>query len=323
MIAAQLNHLGDGRRRRAAQPTSAGRSCCSRACACTSGDEVSHWLEANVAPVLRRSSRGGSAWSELSEYELENGQLVFCKSSPRERDVATFAAEAAGLRALAKSGTLRVPRVLHTGSSGGGAFLLLERLSLEASVNQAELGRCLARLHASPTGGKFGFEMDNTIGGTPQLNGWSDAGGTAAWVSFFAEKRLDPQLALTRDDAAQRLGSLVIARMPSLFVGLDITPSLLHGDLWSGNFSSADGQPCVLDPACYYGHAEAEFGMSWCAGFTTDFWTAYHSLLPRQPGWEARTKLYRLYHFLNHYNLFGDSYRPQCMSLLQELARNE
>ncbi len=87
------------------------------------------------------------------------------------------------------------------------------------------------------------------------------------------------------------------------------------------NICSVDGAPCVLDPACYYGHAEAEFGMSWCAGFTPAFWQAYHGTMPRQPGFDARAKLYRLYHYLNHYNLFGDGYRGQCVEIMQELTK--
>lgn len=104
--------------------------------------------------------------------------------------------------------------------------------------------------------GRFGFAVDNTIGGTPQRNGWSDGVGTSAWVAFFRQRRLEPQLALTRDAALQALGKRLCARLPELFADLDeadVRPSILHGDLWSGNVGAAGGAPCVFDPAAYYG----------------------------------------------------------------------
>ncbi len=65
---------------------------------------------------------------------------------------------------------------------------------------------------------------------------------------------------------------------------LQVRPCVLHGDLWSGNMSSVDGQPSIFDPAVYYGHSEAEFGMSWCASFSQDFYAGYHEIIPKQPG---------------------------------------
>ena len=95
---------------------------------------------------------------------------------------------------------------------------------------------------------------------------------------------------------------------------------MLHGDLWSGNVAAVGGEPCIFDPASYYGHHEAEFGMSWCAGFSGDFWDAYHALIPKAPGFEERQQLYLLYHYLNHYNLFGSGYYGQCESILRRLG---
>jgi len=254
-----------------------------------------------------------------------------------------YAAEASGLRALASTRTLRVPQVLHTAANenSSGAYLLLEHLQLAPALDQAALGTLLARLHATPapTGGRFGFECDNTIGGTPQLNGWSSEGGTAGWVEFYANRRLRPQLARTRDSLAMRLGERLIERLSAFFDGVpELQPSLIHGDFWTGNVGAANGQPCVYDPACSYSHSEMEFGMSWCINLSPAFWHAYHAVLPRQPGWEQRQKLYkcalrrwrhlsqltrcdRLYHYLNHWSLFGGGYEQQAMALLHELAR--
>ena len=65
---------------------------------------------------------------------------------------------------------------------------------------------------------------------------------------------------------------------------MQVKPSVLHGDLWSGNISGVDGDPSIFDPAVYYGHSEADFGMSWCAGFSSAFYDAYHRVLPKAPG---------------------------------------
>lgn len=240
-----------------------------------------------------------------------------------------FAGEAAGLRALSATRTLRVPAVLHAGPVSGGACIAMEYLDLQSRVDQARLGALLAQMHSSQppsnsraAAGHFGFDCDNTIGGTPQRNTWSESTGVMGWVQFFRDNRLVPQVRLTRDPVIQKYADKLIARLESLYEDLDdIAPALLHGDLWSGNIHSVDGTPCILDPACYYGHAEAEWGMSWCAGFTHDMFDAYHAVLPRAPLFGKRAQLYRLYHYLNHLNLFGDGYRGNCISLLESLTR--
>ena len=214
----------------------------------------------------------------------------------------------------------------------------MDHFELQPLFDQAELGRSLAKLHSHPAGDRFGFEVDNTIGGTPQQNGW-----LSDWVEFFVKRRLQPQLKRTQDAEAQRLGELVIARIPSLFAGLHVKPSLLHGDLWSGNIGghwphaasntaasgngapvarASVGSPVLIDPACYYGHSEAEFGMAWCATFSPAFWEAYHAIIPRQPGEEERRRLYTLYHVINHWNLFGGGYREKAFGLLHSLAKS-
>lgn len=158
--------------------------------------------------------------------------------------------------------------------------------------------------------------MDNTIGGTPQPNGW-----LSDWVEFFRERRLRHQLELAGDEKLMQLGNKLMDNLECFFEGVIVRPSVLHGDLWSGNIASVEGLPSIFDPAVYYGHHEAEFGMSWCAGLSGSFWKAYHDVIPRAPGFEERKKIYMLYHYLNHYNLFGFGYYGECESLLNQLTR--
>ncbi len=220
--------------------------------------------ELGAGRVVREAARGGSAWSSAWTLSTDSGGEFFAKTARGPDAAAVFAAEAAGLRALDAPGALRVPRVLHAGALPGGApggCIVMERLNLGGRVDQAALGARLAALHLAPpadaraAAGAFGFEVDNAIGGTPQLNGWSDD-----WVEFFRERRLRHQLRLARDARLDALAAPVLAGMGALFEGVEVRPATLHGDLWSGNYAACGGEPTVVDPAAYYGHAEAEFG---------------------------------------------------------------
>lgn len=122
------------------------------------------------------------------------------------------------------------------------------------------------------------------------------------------------------------VGTLLAAAHPGLqklFVGVrgPIRPSTLHGDLWSGNIASAEGAPVIFDPAAYYGHHEAEWGMSWCASLGPPFWEGYRELIPEDDGFDDRALLYELYHKLNHFNLFGGWYGADALGLMRQLAR--
>ena len=198
----------------------------------------------------------------------------------------------------------------------------MEYLDIKRGYEAARLGRELARMHlAEPSdsnarAGMFGFAVDNTIGGTPQPNGWSDN-----WINFFRERRLRHQLKLTGDAQLMQLGVKLCDNLEYFFDGIQVRPSIIHGDLWSGNIGSVDGQPCIFDPATYYGHHEAEFGMSWCSGFSDAFYKAYHELIPKAQGWNDRHEIYTLYHYLNHYNLFGYGYYQQCIETLRRILK--
>ena len=112
-----------------------------------------------------------------------------------------------------------------------------------------------------------------------------------------------------------------MASLPRLFEGYEPAPSLLHGDLWSGNWGVADGVPVIFDPAVYYGDRESDIAMTMLfGGFGRAFYETYQSSWPMAAGSDKRLKLYKLYHVINHLNLFGSGYRGQALSLLRELA---
>ena len=230
-----------------------------------------------------------------------------------------FEAESVGLAALAATHTVRVPQPVACGVSGEHAFLVLEFLDLNGNGNARLLGKQLAALHRTQAP-QFGFSQDNTIGETPQRNGWS-----SDWIAFWREQRLSFQLDLAARNGyggeLQKQGQKLLERLPELFDGYSPVPSLLHGDLWGGNHAfSPDGMPVLFDPAPYYGDREADLAMTELfGGFDAEFYAAYRAAWPLDAGYDARKTLYNLYHILNHANLFGGGYARQAQGMMQQL----
>jgi fructosamine-3-kinase len=221
-----------------------------------------------------------------------------------------FAAEADGLVALRRGG-LRAPEPLAAGSAGGQAYLLLEYLELRSKGDFAALGTMLARAHRQP-GPRFGWARDNYIGSTPQKNAWCDD-----WAEFWQERRLRPQIEL----ASKNGFDLKLPDSKVLLENHKPQPSLLHGDLWSGNAGFTNDGPVVFDPAVYYGDREADLAMTELfGGFPREFYRAYNETFPLDAGYEKRKHLYNLYHLLNHLNLFGGGYLGQVRSCLRLLG---
>jgi fructosamine-3-kinase len=232
-----------------------------------------------------------------------------------------FEAEAAGLEELRHAQSVRVPRVLSIGTNAGKAWLALEWIQggVPSRATDAVLGEQLARQHRlrQPA---FGWNRNNTIGSTPQLNDWDDN-----WVTFFRDRRLRYQLNLARDNGyggrLQHRGEILLDRVSDYFSTYQPSPSLLHGDLWGGNrVADERGDPVIFDPAVYYGDREADLAMTRLfGGFGPAFYSAYQSAWAPATGAAVRTDLYNLYHVLNHLHLFGGGYLAQALSLIDNL----
>jgi protein-ribulosamine 3-kinase len=269
--------------------------------------------------VHRRTRLGGGSINETERVDTDAGTFVL-KSHQRPPD-GFFRAEADGLAALAGSGTpLVIPRVIAW-HDANPACLVIEYLhsTSRAPDFDGRLGRGLAALHRSRHA-RFGFAHDNFCGTTPQRNPWTDH-----WVEFYATARLDAQVRLARDggqlDAsdAQVLDRL-IGHLGRWIEEPADGPSLIHGDLWSGNLHvGADGGPALFDPAVSYAHREAELGMmTLFGGFSERVFATYHEAYPLDAGWRERNGLYQLYHLLNHLNLFGGGYYGQVMQVIRQ-----
>jgi fructosamine-3-kinase len=190
-------------------------------------------------------------------------------------------------------------------------------------------GRSFARLH-DHRGKAFGFAHDNFIGSTPQCNeplsgAWDDIEyeDDSIWPEFFLQRRLRFQVRLAaKKGFGQELEQLLDraeTRIADLLGSATEPPSILHGDLWGGNFIVDDrGEACLIDPAVYYGHREADLAMTRLfGGFEPAFYRAYDEQLPLAPGHEDRLPIYQLYHILNHLNLFGGGYYAQSERILR------
>jgi fructosamine-3-kinase len=236
--------------------------------------------------------------------------------------LAMFEAEAEGLAELKKAGAIRVPEVYDVGTDAAGAYIEMECFKLERGGERdaATLGEQVAVLHRH-TGDRHGWHRDNTIGQTPQHNP-----ETRDWVAFFRTHRLQFQLDLAARNGysgeLQDLGNRLAERLADLFEGYDPVPSLLHGDLWSGNWGVADGVPVIFDPAVYFGDRETDIAMTRLfGGFGGAFYREYERAWPLAAGSAERLELYKLYHILNHLNLFGSGYLNQALAILRRLAR--
>lgn len=263
------------------------------------------------------SGASGGCINSASVVQASDGRRYFIKRNQAQR-LAMFEAEAAGLREILSAGALRAPRPVASGVSGGEAWLALEYLELGGRGSAADLGRRLAQMHRH-TAPQYGWTRDNTIGSTPQIN-------TPAtdWIAFYRERRLRYQYRLAAENGAPRrlidLGERLMESLAGLFDGYRPLPSLLHGDLWGGNYGYCRGEPVVYDPAVYYGDREADLAMTELfGGFPAEFYAAYREAWPLDAGYGVRRELYNLYHVLNHYNLFGGGYLAQAQRMTERL----
>jgi fructosamine-3-kinase len=255
-------------------------------------------------------------------WRVEDDDHRFFVKTGEHASGAMFAAEAQGLRALSEAAVLRAPTFVAQGKTDGGAFLILEFVDMEALDRSGGtlLGAALAELHRI-RGPGFGWTEDNFIGATVQRNT-----PHADWPHFFGECRLRPQLALARqkgmDPKLVAKGLGIADCLGGLFIDYHPLPSLLHGDLWSGNAAQdSNGKPLIFDPACYWGDRETDIAMAELfGGFPESFHVAYRSAWPLDRGYETRKPMYNLYHLLNHFNLFGGAYLGQVERMIERLV---
>ena len=223
---------------------------------------------------------------------------------------------------MEQTNTIKVPEVYQVGIAEGMSYLLMEAISPGPKTpgSMTRLGEALALMHKS-SADQFGFDSDNYIGSLPQSNSWH-----TDWADFYVNERLIPQMSLA--EKHHLLSSREIPSKASMIetcYGLtqNISPSLLHGDLWGGNYMiTSEDQPVLIDPAVYYGHNEVDIAMTRLfGGFSSEFYRTYETHYPISEGYDKRMDLYQLYYLLVHLNLFGRSYYGSVSRLMKGLFR--
>lgn len=275
-----------------------------------------HTIAGNQVEIRSMSPVSGGDINHSYCITLNSGDKLFMKAN-ESADPSFFQAEDTGLNAIASTKTLHVPEVLargHEQSDKEYEFLLMPYLeSKKPSITYWQtLGQQLTQMHKADTShfvkkGRYGFLENNFIGQNIQTNAAHDD-----WISFFRDCRLIPQarMAETYFDHTSRQQFLHLLDHLDEYLVEPEVPSLLHGDLWSGNvMPGTDGSAWLIDPAVYVGDAEADLAMTELfGGFPAEFYRAYEEVSPLQDGYHDRRDLYNLYHLLNHTNLFGWSY---------------
>ena len=216
-----------------------------------------------------------------------------------------FEAEAKGLELLALSQSFRIPEVHHWGTLDAYSYLLMEYIpsgdrSPDFWQNFAEN---LVKLHRT-SDDHFGLEYSNYIGSLPQRNqAFDDAS------EFYISERLEPQLKMASDHGYSFPGLEKALKNIAEVIPKE-SPTLVHGDLWSGNYLvSSSGEPVLIDPAVAYAPREMDLGMMLLfGGFSSEVFERYNEIFPMAPGWEERVPLWQLYYLLVHLNLFGSGY---------------
>ncbi|MCC5636475.1 fructosamine kinase family protein [Nostoc sp. CHAB 5844] len=267
----------------------------------------------------RRSVSGGCI---NQGYAVSNSEITYFVKLNQASQVAMFEAEMLGLKQMLATNSIRVPKPICWGTSGDSSYIVLEWLEMSGgdSKSWAEMGRKLAAMHKAKATSQrgFGWDMNNTIGSTSQINTW-----TADWVEFYGKHRLGYQFQLAR----RRGGNFpkqdeLLAAIPELLAH-EVQPSLVHGDLWGGNAGcTVLGEPVIFDPATYYGDREVDIAMTELfGGFPAAFYKGYNEVFPLDTGYEKRKILYNLYHILNHFNLFGGGYGSQANRMIEQILR--
>ena len=253
---------------------------------------------------------------ETSSFKIltSTGLNIFAKYQDIENN--NLINQASELILLSES--ISTPKVLGFSKN----CLLLEWVETNRqNMHQAEIGKALANLHKR-TNKWFGFDYDNTIGEMPQYNAINQS--VTSWSFFFWEYRLMFQIQyalknklISHKEYKKLL--LIKSKLENL-LSSSIKPSLLHGDLWSGNVISGTNGPVFIDTSCYYGHSEADLALTYMfGGFSNDFYRSYEVYSPLESGSEQRKPIYMLYHYLNHLNIFGHSYHPSVLSCTNQI----
>ena len=268
--------------------------------------------------ILSEQYVGGGSINDARSIQTTGGKF-FVKINSASRYPSMFETEAKGLALLEEKRVIPIPHVVGFGEDDADTFLILNYIKAapKESFFWENFAQKLAALHMN-FGKYFGLDHDNYIGSLPQSNRQHNT-----WEEFFREERLEPQIIRAFNSGA--IDRLLLNMFDRFFTRLsNLFPkepsSLIHGDLWGGNFMvNENGEAVIIDPAIYYGHREMDLGMSQLfGGFDKQFYTTYHKAFPLETGWQERVEYCNLYPLMVHVNLFGGGYAGSVKNIIKK-----
>lgn len=269
----------------------------------------------NLGTISKVTPVGGGDINQAFRLESSTGPVFLLLQPNHKKDF--FIHEVNGLACLATF--VKTPQVLRIGEWGDNAYLVLSYVAHQSQGDAFALGTALARIHqqASPQG-QFGFDESFTMGTYTADNSWQKS-----WSTFFVQQRLMPLRKMIRNQGlwSEELDlsfQAAIKQFERLMVDYQAQPSLLHGDLWSGNYIfGLNGEPILIDPAVFYGDREFDIGIKTVfGGFSDAFYRGYQATYPLTSGYERRILFYQLYYLMFHLSQFGTGYLAQVQQKL-------
>jgi fructosamine-3-kinase len=271
--------------------------------------------------IISSAHLGGGCINQTFKLETNQGAFFLKWNSSGPDDL--FIREAESLDEMQKSNNEFIvfpkPLLAKTIDSTPGYLLTNFLENGTTGKDDERLGQGLAILHKR-TSGKFGFFHDNYCGSTLQHNSWQ-----SDWFTFYAENKIGHLLKLIEkhrnwSSADSQLTERFLSKIEKL-LSHNPTPSLIHGDLWSGNYMFTTLGPALIDPASSYCDREFEMGiMTMFGGFSQRVYDAYNEVYPLPDEWEERNLAYQLYHVLNHYYLFGGNYKNKALEIMMHFT---
>lgn len=283
-------------------------------------DHLQETLAATLGRPFNITSKQSISGGDINQaWKISDANTDYFLKTNTADKIDMFAAEAEGLEAMATTEAIRVPQPVCYGSNGDESYLVMEYLPLTGNLDRSLFGQQMAKFHQH-TQTTFGWQRENTIGSTRQINDLSDD-----WIDFWRDHRLGFQIQLAlKHGASTRLadkGERLMTDLTALFAGYRPVASILHGDLWSGNWGAdAENNAVIFDPALYFGDHETDLAMMELFGSPGNtFFSAYNEVFRIDPGYSTRRTLYNLYHILNHFNLFRGGYAGQAEHMIDRL----
>ncbi|MBD2132910.1 fructosamine kinase family protein [Sphaerospermopsis sp. FACHB-1094] len=285
--------------------------------------EIDHHISQVTGQKFQTSQHSSVSGGCINQgYAISNDKITYFVKLNKATQGEMFAAEMLGLQQMYETKTIRVPKPVCWGNTNNSSYIVLEWLEMNGGNNKSwqQMGRNLAEMHKTISKKGFGWDLNNTIGSTPQINTWK-----SDWREFYTEHRLGYQFQLAKRKGGRfPLAEKLLAAIPELLANHQVEPALVHGDLWGGNAGfTVDGEPVIFDPATYFGDREVDIAMTELfGGFPPAFYQGYQEILPLDQGYEQRKTLYNLYHILNHFNLFGGGYASQANGMIERILQN-